>query len=73
MRCIYPYSADAQTLLKAKTLTYGNADFAVTRSRRHGESIVAQLVGIDSPEAGQTDSPTKEVFADRAACAAAGW
>jgi 16S rRNA processing protein RimM len=65
---LYPYSADAQTLLKAKTLTIGNADFAVTRSRRHGESIVAQLVGIDSPEAA-AKLTNKEVFADRAAFA----
>ncbi|KAH0536358.1 hypothetical protein FGG08_006756 [Glutinoglossum americanum] len=48
---LYPYSADAQTLLKAKTLVIGGRDFAVTRSRRHGESIVTQLAGIDSPEA----------------------
>ena len=62
---LYPYSADAQTLLKAKTLTIGTANFAVTKSRRHGESIVAQLEGIDSPEAA-AKLTNKEIFVDRA-------
>ena len=31
---LYPYSADAQTLLKAKSLVIGSLSFAVTRSRR---------------------------------------
>jgi len=61
---LYPYSADAQTLLKAKILTIGASDFEVTRSRRHGESIVAQLVGVDSPEAA-AKLTNKEVLVDR--------
>jgi len=65
---LYPYSADAQTLLKAKTLVIGTTPFAVTRSRRHGESIVAQLVGLDSPEAA-AKLTNREVLADRAAFA----
>lgn len=66
---LYPYSADAQTLLKAKTLTIGVTDFEVTRSRRHGESIVAQLVGVDSPESA-AKLTNKEVLVDRALFAA---
>ena len=65
---LYPYSADAQTLLKAKSLHIGGAEFAVTRSRRHGDSIVAQLAGIDSPEAA-AKLTNKEVLTDRAAFA----
>lgn len=65
---MYPYSADAQTLLKARNLTIGSAEYAVTRSRRHGESIVAQLVGVDSPEAA-AKLTNREVFTDRAAFA----
>jgi ribosomal 30S subunit maturation factor RimM len=30
---LYPYSQDAQTLLKAKTLLIGTVTFVVTRSR----------------------------------------
>jgi 16S rRNA processing protein RimM len=66
---LYPYSADAQTLLKAKTLTIGAAEFAVTRSRRHGESVVAQLAGVDSPEAA-AKLTNKEVLVDRSLFAA---
>jgi 16S rRNA processing protein RimM len=62
---LYPYSADAQTLLKAKTLTIGSTNFAVSKSRRHGESIIAQLDGIDSPEAA-AKLTNKEIFVDRA-------
>ena len=62
---LYPYSQDAQTLLKAKTLLIGTVTFAVTRSRPHGDSIVSQLVGIDSPEAA-AKLTNKEVFVDRA-------
>ena len=65
---LYPYSVDAQTLLKAQTLVIGTASFAVTRSRRHGESIVAQLVGIDSPEAAARLT-NKEVLVERTALA----
>ena len=62
---VYPYSQDAQTLLKAKTLLIGAFTFAVTRSRPHGDSIVSQLVGVDSPEAA-AKLTNKEVFVDRA-------
>ena len=65
---LYPYSVDAQTLLKAQTLVIGTASFAVTRSRRHGESIVAQIVGIDSPEAAARLT-NKEVLVERTALA----
>jgi 16S rRNA processing protein RimM len=62
---LYPYSQDAQTLLKAKTLLIGTVTFEVTRSRRHGEAIVSQLVGVDSPEAA-AKLTNLEVFVDRA-------
>jgi len=62
---LYPYSQDAQTLLKARTLLIGTATFVVTRSRPHGDSIVSQLVGIDSPEAA-AKLTNKEVFVERA-------
>ncbi len=62
---LYPYSQDAQTLLKAKTLLIGAVTFDVMRSRRHGNSIVSQLVGIDSPEAA-AKLTNKEVLVDRA-------
>ena len=62
---LYPYSQDAQTLLKSKTLLIGAVTFDVTRSRRHGDSIVAQLVGVDSPEAA-AKLTNKEVLVDRA-------
>lgn len=61
---LYPYSADAQTLLQARSLNIGAATFEVTRSRRHGESVVAQLVGIDSPEAA-AKLTNKEVLVER--------
>lgn len=61
---VYPYSQDAQTLLKAKTLLIGTFTFAVTRSRPHGDSIVSQLVGVDSPEAA-AKLTNKEVFVNR--------
>lgn len=66
---LYPYSADAQTLLKAKTLTIGATDFEVTRCRRHGESVVAQLAGVDSPEAA-AKLTNREVLVDRSLFAA---
>ncbi len=62
---LYPYSVDSQTLLKARVLTIGNTTFSVTRSRPHGESVVAQLVGVDSPEAA-AKLTNKEIFVDRA-------
>ena len=62
---LYPYSQDAQTLLKAKTLLVGTVTFDVTRSRRHGDAIVSQLVGVDSPEAA-AKLTNKEVLVDRA-------
>lgn len=65
---LYPYSADAQTLLKAKTLHIAGAEFAVTRLRRHGDSIVAQLVGVDSPETAARLT-NQEVLSDRSAFA----
>ncbi len=60
----YPYSQDAQTLLKAREVTIGNTVYTVTKSRRHGESIVAQIVGIDSPEAA-AKLTNKEISVDR--------
>ena len=66
---LYPYSRDAQTLLKAKELLIGELTFEVTRSRRHGDAIVSQLVGVDSPEAAARLT-NKEVFVDRALFAA---
>ena len=60
----YPYSQDAQTLLKAREVTIGSTVYAVTKSRRHGESIVAQIVGIDSPEAA-AKLTNKEISVDR--------
>ncbi len=60
----YPYSKDAQTLLKAREVLIGNTPYAVTRSRRHGESIVAEVVGIASPEAAARLT-NKEIFVDK--------
>ncbi|MEQ1596287.1 MAG: ribosome maturation factor RimM [Casimicrobium sp.] len=60
----YPYSQDAQTLLKAREVTIGNTVYTVNKSRRHGESIVAQIVGIDSPEAA-AKLTNKEISVDR--------
>ena len=62
---LYPYSKDAPTLLKATSLMIGTVHFAVIRSRRHGDSIVAQLVGIDSPEAA-AKLTNQEVSVERA-------
>ena len=60
----YPYSKDAQTLLKAKEVLIGTTPYVVTRSRRHGESIVAEIVGITSPEAAARLT-NKEIFVDK--------
>jgi 16S rRNA processing protein RimM len=62
---LYPYSEDAQTLLRARTLCIGTRVFEVTRSRRHGDSVVAQLAGVDSPEEAAKFT-NKEIFVDRA-------
>lgn len=61
----YPYSKDAQTLLKAREVMIGTTMYAVTRSRRHGESIVAEIVGVTSPEAAARLT-NKEIFVDKA-------
>ena len=60
----YPYSKDAQTLLKAHDVMIGTTMYAVTRSRRHGESIVAEIVGVTSPEAAARLT-NKEIFVDK--------
>ncbi len=60
----YPYSKDAQTLLKAREVMIGTTMYAVTRSRRHGESIVAEIVGVTSPEAAARLT-NKEIFVDK--------
>ncbi len=60
----YPYSKDAQTLLKAREVMIGTKMYAVTHSRRHGESIVAEIVGISSPEAAARLT-NKEIFVDK--------
>ena len=65
----YPYSKDAPTLLKAREVTIGTTLYAVTRSRRHGESIVAEIVGVTSPEAAARLT-NKEIFVDKAYFAA---
>lgn len=61
----YPYSKDAQTLLKAREVMIDTTMYAVTRSRRHGESIVAEIVGVTSPEAAARLT-NKEIFVDKA-------
>ena len=61
----YPYSKDAQTLLKARDVMIGTTMYAVIRSRRHGESIVAEIVGVTSPEAAAVLT-NKEIFVDKA-------
>ncbi len=65
----YPYSKDAQTLLKARDVMIGTTMYAVTRSRRHGESIVAEIVGVTSPEAAARLT-NKEIFVDKSYFAA---
>ena len=61
----YPYSKDAQTLLKAREVMIGTTIYAVTRSRRHGEGIVADIVGVTTPEAAARLT-NKEIFVDKA-------
>ena len=65
----YPYSKDAQTLLKAREVMIGTTMYAVTRSRRHGESIVAEIVGVTSPEAAARLT-NNEIFVDKSYFAA---
>lgn len=60
----YPYSKDAPTLLKAKEVVIGTTKYVVTRSRRHGESIVAEIVGVASPESA-AKLTNKEIFVDK--------
>lgn len=60
----YPYSKDAQTLLRARAVVIGTTMYGVTRSRRHGESIVAEIVGVTSPEAAARLT-NKEIFVDK--------
>ena len=60
----YPYSKDAQTLLKAREVMIGTTMYIVTRSRRHGESIVAEIVGVTSPESAARLT-NKEIFVDK--------
>ncbi len=60
----YPYSKDAQTLLKAKQVVIGTTKYVVTRSRRHGESIVAEIAGVASPESA-AKLTNKEIFVDK--------
>jgi 16S rRNA processing protein RimM len=51
---VYPFSNDAATLKRTKTLLIGTREFTVRNIRDHGESLVMTLVDIDSPEMAQT-------------------
>ncbi len=51
---VFPYSPDAATLRRAKTITVRNREHAVKSLRAHGESYVMMLDGVDTPELAQT-------------------
>jgi 16S rRNA processing protein RimM len=51
---VYPFSDDATTLKRAKSLTIGSREFTVKNIRDHGDSLVMTVTGVDSPEVAQT-------------------
>jgi 16S rRNA processing protein RimM len=51
---VYPFSDDAATLKRAKSLTIGSREFTVKNIRDHGDSLVMTVIGVDSPEVAQT-------------------
>jgi 16S rRNA processing protein RimM len=61
---VFPYSSDAATLRRAKTIVVRGKPHAVTSMRPHGESLVMMLDGVASPELAQTFT-NAEVFVSR--------
>lgn len=51
---VYPFSSDAVTLKRAKSVVLRGKTYAVKNIREHGDSLVMTVIGIDSPEAAQT-------------------
>jgi 16S rRNA processing protein RimM len=51
---VYPFSDDAVTLKRAKSVTISARTYAVKNIRVHGDALVMMIDGIDSPEAAQT-------------------
>jgi 16S rRNA processing protein RimM len=63
---VYPFSEDAATLKRAKSVVIGARSYEVKNIRNHGDSLVMTIVGIDSPELAQTLT-NAEIRVDRAA------
>ncbi len=51
---VYPFSDDAVTLKRAKSVTIRARIYPVKNIRVHGDALVMMIDGIDSPEAAQT-------------------
>jgi 16S rRNA processing protein RimM len=61
---VFPYSNDAATLRRAKTVVIRGKPFDVKSFRAHGDAFVATLDGVTSPEQAQTFT-NAEVFVSR--------
>jgi 16S rRNA processing protein RimM len=61
---VYPFSDDAVTLKRAKSVTIRARNHAVKNIRVHGDALVMMIDGIDSPEAAQTLT-NAEIFVAR--------
>jgi 16S rRNA processing protein RimM len=51
---VYPFSDDAVTLKRAKSVTIRARTYPVKNIRVHGDALVMMIDGIDSPESAQT-------------------
>jgi 16S rRNA processing protein RimM len=63
---VYPFSNDASTLKRAKSVVIGSREYAVKTIRDHGDSLVMMVSGVDSPEIAQTLT-NAEIHVDRSA------
>jgi 16S rRNA processing protein RimM len=61
---VYPYSNDAATLRRVKSVVIRGKSFDVKSLKSHGDAFVATLDGITSPEQAQTFT-NAEVFVSR--------
>jgi 16S rRNA processing protein RimM len=61
---VYPFSDDAATLKRAKSVTIRSRHHGVKNIRAHGDALVMMIDGIDSPEAAQTLT-NAEIFVAR--------
>jgi 16S rRNA processing protein RimM len=61
---VFPYSSDAATLRRAKTVVIRGKLFDVKTIRAHGDAFVATLDGVTSPEQAQSFT-NAEVFVSR--------